>query len=155
MNTYKASLVTNAIKDYLELNKNTLGLEAVYYGDQTTFPLVPCVCVEPATTTRELEGANYVTNNTFTINILVYHSNGLEGTETTQEECDVFSEAVQDAVNKEGIHSLVAGGSQFGGLIIHGHVIRLEYGYRILSDRIMRCNRLVWQGRTKTNIVEV
>lgn len=152
--TYRGSIVSRAIKDFINLNKGNLGFQEVNYGDRDRFPLIPAVCVEPAITTRELTGANYVTDNTFTVNILVYHTS-IDGVEVIQEECDDLSEALQDAINKESIHEMVAGGTRFGNIIIHGHVVRLEYGYKMLGDKLMRCNRLIWQGRSKTHIVEV
>jgi hypothetical protein len=133
--------------------QNALGIKAVYYGDQQQFPTVPAVCVEPAITTRDLSGIPYQTDNNFTVNVLVYHTS-LSGTENIQEQCDDLSELLQDEINKESIAVQFAGGTQFGGLVVSGHTARLEYGYKMLGDRLMRCNRLVWTGFTKTKLVE-
>lgn len=151
--TYRGSIVSRVIKDFIEANKGDLGIEAVYYGDQQTFPTTPVVCVEPALTTRDLSGIPYQTDNLFTVNILVYHELGLEGIEATQEACDDISELLADEINKESIAPQFAGGTRFGDVIISGHTSRLEYGYKMLSNRLMRCNRLVWTGFTKTKLV--
>jgi hypothetical protein len=149
--TYRGSLVARALKDFLDLNKNSLGLNVVYYGDQTTIPTVPAACVEPALTTRDITGIPYQTDNNFTVNIIIYHTS-LDGTENIQEECDNISELVQDAVNLESISSQY-GGTQLSGLVVHGHSARLEYGYRMLANKLMRANRVIWTGFTKTKLV--
>lgn len=149
--TYRGSVVARSIRNFIDANKESFGVKAVYYGDQDTFPTNPSVCVEPSTTVREIEGSAFTTRNTFLVNILVYHTS-LSGNTIIQEECDNISELIQDAVNKESITPIHGGGTQFGGIIVSGHVARLEYGYRLLADKLMRCNRLIWQGMTKTHM---
>ena len=151
--TYKGSVVAQAIKRFIESNKEILDVKAVYYGDQSTFPTYPAVCVEPAITTRDLSGIPYQTDNNFTVSILVYVAS-LEGIENIQEKCDAVAEDVQDAVNAESVDSQFAGGTRFGGIIVSGNAARLEYGYKMLSNRLTRCNRIVWQGFTKTRLLE-
>jgi len=151
--TYRGSLVARAIKDFIDLNKDSLGVKQVFYGDQQTFAKYPSVCVEPAITTRELSGMPYQTDNLFTINILMYFAS-LQGTEMIQEVCDDLSESLADALNKESIDVQFAGGTRFGGIIISGHVSRSEYGYKMLGDKLVRANRLIWIGMTKTRLVE-
>jgi hypothetical protein len=150
--TYKGSVVSKAIKDFIELNKGALGISVVFYGDQQTFPSYPAVCVEPAITTRELSGMPYQTDNLFTVNILVYFSN-LDGIENIQEICDDLSERLQDTINTESIAQQFAGGTRFGDIVVSGHTARLEYGYKMLANRLTRANRLVWIGFTKTRLV--
>lgn len=151
--TYRGSVVARAIKDFLDAEKANLGVSQVFYGDQRRIPVVPAVCVEPALTERPITSTSYQTTNTFTIGIVVYHTSS-EGIEVIQEQCDQVSEDVADAVNAEGISSAFAGGTQFGGKIISGHVVRLEFGYRTLNDQLMRANRLVWEGITKTPLIK-
>lgn len=151
--TYKGSVVARAIKDYIEFNKGNLGIKAVFYGDQGTLPTTPVVCVEPAITTRDLSGATYRTDNNFTVNILVYHVS-FDGTENIQEACDDLSETLQDALNSQSINAQLVQGDRFGGIVVSGHTARLEYGYKMLSNKLTRCNRLVWQGFSKTGLVE-
>lgn len=151
--TYKGSVVAQAIKAFIESNKDELGIKAVYYGDQQTFAAYPTVCVEPAITSRDLSGMSYMTDNNFQVSILVYVAS-LDGIENIQEKCDSVSENIQDAVNAESIDAQFAGGTRFGGIIVSGNTARLEYGYKMLSNRLTRCNRLVWQGFTKTRLLE-
>lgn len=151
--TYKGSQVAQAIKNFIESKMGDLEIKAVYYGDQQTFPTYPAVCVEPAITTRDLSGMPYQTDNNFTISILVYFVS-LDGIESIQERCDLISENLQDAINRESIDPQYGGGTRFGGIVISGHSARLEYGYKMLSNRLTRCNRLVWQGFTKTRLLE-
>lgn len=151
--TYRGSLVANAIKEFLDVRKESLGVLNVFYGDQSIIPDVPAICVEPALTTRQVSGMPYQTDNTFTINVLVYHTS-LEGMEGVQQQCDVVTESVEDALNTESIPQQFAGGSRFGGIVLHGHTTRLEYGYKVMSNKLMRCNRIIWQGVTKTRLVE-
>lgn len=153
--TYKASEVATALKDFIDAHKVELGIKAVYYGDQSTFPTTPCVCVEPATKIRELTGMPLQTTNTMTISIIVYHTS-LQGTEVIQEECDVITENLEDLINTETMDATNLGlpGTRLNGRITHGMITRSENGYRILANKLMRANRLVWEGMSKTRLVD-
>jgi hypothetical protein len=151
--TPRGSVIANKIVEHLELNASSLGLKAVFYGDQARIPTSPVACVEPAITDRELRTTQVGTTNTFQIAILLYHTS-IEGTQTIQEVLDVISEDVAKSLNRESMAPQVGGGTQFGGTIIHGHVRRLEFGYRLLADKLMRCNRLIWTGTTMTPLLE-
>lgn len=147
--TYRGSVVAQAIKDYIESQKEVLNVAQVFYGDQRKIPNSPAVCVEPAIVDRPLTGTSYQTTNTFTISIIVYHTS-LEGIELILERADEIAEGVADAINLEGTPATFGGGTQFNGKVISGHVIRLEHGWRTLNDQLMRANRLIWEGITKT-----
>lgn len=147
--TYRGSIVAREIKDYIESQKGILGVEQVFYGDQRKIPNTPAVCVEPAVVDRPLTGTSYQTTNTFTISIIVYHTS-LEGIELILETADEVAEAVADAINLESTPPKFGGGTQLNGKVISGHVIRLEHGFRTMNDQLMRANRLIWEGITKT-----
>lgn len=151
--THKPATIAKAQVDFLEQRKIDLGLSVVFYGDQATFPSVPAACIEPAQVTRELSGFPYQTTNQFSTVILIYNTS-LEGTKAIQEKCDLVSEAVAEALNAEGLPAPNGTGTLFGGLVISGMVARHEYGYRMLADKLMRCNRLVWSGMSKTPLLE-
>jgi hypothetical protein len=147
--TYRGSIVAGKIKDFLESQKDQLGVQQVFYGDQQRIPQSPVVCVEPAIVDRPLTGTSYTTTNSFTISIIVYHTS-MDGIEKILRVTDEITERVADALNLESTAPNFGGGTQLDGKVISGHVVRLEHGYRTLNDRLMRANRLVWEGITKT-----
>jgi len=151
--TYKLSLVVNGMVSFFETQKSVLGIKSVYYGDQTTFPDTPSLCVEPGAKSRELSGMTYRLDNNFRVFLLIYHT-GIEGTRVIQQVCDAITEDVEDAINRESAPVSYGGGTQFGGIITSGHVTSVEHGYRVLSDGLMRLNRLTWEGFSKTGLLE-
>jgi hypothetical protein len=129
-----------------------LGFKDVTYGDRQTFTKVPHLCIEPAVSTHEYEGVPIQQRNTINIAFLIYHT-GLHSVDGIQQEADELAKNLADFIN---LHStgIPHGGDLLGGLIAIGHVSSREYGYRVLQDRKMRANRLVWTGISKTRLVE-
>lgn len=126
-------------------------IQDVYYGDQDLIPRVPCVAVEPGATRRTLEGVPFRTLNEFEIGCLVYHS-GVDGVQNIVRDCDLLAEAIAEVLNKDSL-PVIAGGTNFNGYVVHGHVVSIEHGYAIRNKRLLRANRVIWQGISKTALV--
>ena len=150
--TYKGAEVSKYIRRLLELHKVEFDIKALFYGDQDQIPASPTVCVEPAQTEREWSGAPYQTDNEIDIAILVYMT-GLEDNTTIQEKCDKLTDDIADFINKEALSEMFDG-NQLNGMLTSGHCRRHEYGYRMLGDKKMRANRLIFRGYSKTKLVE-
>ncbi len=123
--------------------------EDIYYGDQDVIPRVPSVCVEPATKDRDLKSSaapSGVTENNFTIYILVYHA-GPSGL-VARPQADELGEAIEYLLHQDVW--LSNGGARPGSdKVIHGFVTRSETGYTYRSKTLYRSVRMTWQGFTK------
>lgn len=73
-NTDSAEVIANYIytKLLVPANMTALGVNAVWYGDQTLLPTTPALCVSPGTKKREFQGASYRTLNTIETYVWVY-----------------------------------------------------------------------------------
>lgn len=142
--TYQASKVVRALITLFESHPE-LGIEKIYYGDQESIPEAPAVCVEPGRFDRELAGVPFQTKNTFEILILIY-STGLGGNEQIQLQLDELTEAIQEMLHINA--------KDLGGLVTFGFSTRIEYGYSIKANRLVRANRITWTANSKTHLVQ-
>jgi hypothetical protein len=150
--THDPSAVAQKILDYYEGAKSELGLNVTRYGDQVVHPVVPALYVEPAVQDRELRGVPFQYQNTVVVSILLYHTGG-QGVQTIQKELDAITHQCAEFINQKSL-SKNYGGEALGGIVTSGAVTRYEYAYRVLTDRLMRCNRLLWTGTSVTTVVE-
>lgn len=137
--TQSLETVTQAFVDLLNLNKVTLGLTDVWYGDQEMIPRTPAAAVESGQKTRELSGAPDVTTNRFTVFILVYMAK-IQDVQTTRKAADQLAESIEALVHQD---------NTLGGLVIFGMCTSVEPGYAIRGGTLMRAARITWEGFTK------
>lgn len=149
--TNDGSVVTDYAIDLLELKKGIIGLRDIHYGDLRIIGSVPTICVEPARTLTEYSETGLQVTNQFDIGFIIYHT-GTTGVEGTQRKADDITTKVRDELNKDA-RPVLQGGTQFGGLLMDGLVTSIEYGYRILADEAMRANRIIFTGKTRTDLV--
>lgn len=153
--TYKASGVTTAIRRLLESSAGTYGLKAIHYGDQEIISKAPAVCVVPAVLRREYNQTGLQTDNRFEINLLVYSSDLRSSVERIQEDCDKLTEDLADLLNiKCSPASRGLGGDQLDGLLMEALTIGIEYAYSPKPDMLMRMNRIILSGRSRTPLLE-
>lgn len=150
--TYKGRLMAIAIRDLIENNAATLGVLKTHYGDQDIITDVPACCVEPAQSAHAWSGAPYMQDNTIQVAIILYHT-GLDGIRDVQEKADEIMDNIVDFINLRSLPAMW-GGDLLGGLVTSGQVISREYGYKVKVDKKMRANRVVWEGFSKTKLVE-
>lgn len=133
--------VGEALFNYYEENKSQLGLEDVWYGDQSLYPRVPCLAIEPLTVDRVLAGTGIggQTDNRFTVYIYIYHGTLIEVQES-RKTCDRLASDVEEATHKN---------LQLNGIIVHGYITKYESGQ---ADRgsLLGVTRLTWEGISKT-----
>jgi hypothetical protein len=141
LNTDSLQVVTQKLVDILELNRNELGIAAVFYGDQTLIADYPSVCVDPVDVSRDLVGigGNGQTENQFQCIIYVYHG-PYRTVEQNRSEADSLCAAIEFI-----LHSNV----NLDGEVIHSYVARNESG-RADRGGLLSANRLTWQGMSKT-----
>ena len=153
--TYRISKVTKYIRKLLETNAGTYGLKAVFYGDQEVITRAPAVCVIPAVLRREYNQTGLQTNNKFELSLLIYSSNLRGSVDDIQDACDELTEDLMDFLNRQASPaSRGIGGNQFDGLVMEASTIGIEYGYSKKPDMLMRMNRIILAGSSRTFLTE-
>lgn len=145
--TDKASTVALAIKDLLESNKDTLGLDQVYYGDQINLPNAKCAAVRVGRKTREragVAGPGGRMMNYMPIVINVYNS-------TVTDEAngrlvvDQLAEAIEDLLHQD---------ITLGGITLDGFVSEFDPDPVFRTGTMFRVVQLTFQARSKTNLTQ-
>lgn len=119
----------------------------VYYGDQDRIPRTPSVCVEPGNKDRALAGAPNMTQNEFTVYILIYH-NRAQDIQLTRRETDQLAYDIELYIHQD--LQLKNGGSTPN--VIHGFVTANESGYATKNGTLYRAARLTYHGMNKTSL---
>lgn len=144
------SPVAEYLKTLLE-NDVALGFKEVYYGDQDLIRHSPTACVAPAQQTRTLTETGLHVNNDMVIYILIYGGQ-LGDMQGNSLDTDKLTEETVVAIDKDSVPA-VYGGTQLGGNVIEGSCDGIEYGYAIRGNKLIRSNRIIWSGLTKTGLV--
>jgi hypothetical protein len=152
--TSRLSVVSKRLQALLETKVEdnlfyTPAITAVYYGDQERIPTVPCIAIEPSFKVREIPPKpNYMTENVFEVDILVYHSGADKTSEDVKYEVDVLAELIEEYLNTFPTLPDADGNP----LIIHGYVVRNEPGYYRRVGSLYHGSRLLWRGINKTQL---
>lgn len=155
--TDKLTVVTQALKTKFDpLVDDTLfhdpPIKATFYGDQTKLPVVPAVCFEPGTKTRTLTAAQYFTENTFEVHILIFFTQiGTMSEEVIRKTVDELAEAIEAEVHKDP-QLLNGGASPADEKVIHGFVREHESGYTYRGTTMYRSAHLTYEARSKTQL---
>lgn len=120
----------------LDTNKESLGLMAVYYGDQDRLPMTPVACIEPDTKNRDLKGAQRMTAVTLRAYVLVYHS-AITSPQQNRRDADQMAEDIETLIHSK---------RSLDGLLIHGMVTAIESGYVTRERTLVRSSRLTYEG---------
>jgi hypothetical protein len=141
MSDLTASLVV--ISDYLfnllDVNKEDLGLEAVFYGDQEKFPVTPAACIEPDEKPRELKSAQRMTRVEFNVYVLLYYGK-IESPQTNRRDSDILAERVEALIHSK---------RSLDGLVIHGMITSLTSGYVVRDGSLLRASRLTYNAQSQ------
>lgn len=114
----------------------------VFYGDQEKLPVSPCICVDPGTRPRTLNGVSYTGTNDFTVYILVYHAR-VQDNQLTRKQVQQISEIAERLMMKD---------PQMGGLVIHCAVTENESGYVYRNNTMYRTNRITFTAMSRTRL---
>ena len=138
-NTDQAVNVSQAIYDILFLNKQELGIEDVWDGDEQLIGKYPSLCVIQGEKTRELTGAPFRTDNNFNVFVMVYHG-AVRDSQLNYRDANTLAERVEALLHQD---------KTLGGIVVHGFVVSIEPG---VVDRgtLQYVSRLTWRGLTKT-----
>lgn len=134
--------VAQYLENLLETNKAVLGLQDVWYGDQSRIPRTPTACIDPGEKRRTLNGAPRRTLLDLTVYILIYH-NPIKNIEVINRDSDGLAESVEAKIHEN---------AQMGGLVIDSMVTAVEYGYQSRRNTLYRVSRLTVEGRSQVQL---
>jgi hypothetical protein len=142
--TLTASLaqVSEALFTKFETNKASLGIEAVYYGDQNRLPVTPALCVEPDAKQNTLKSALRVIAIEFKVYILIYHSS-VTSPQDNRRAADALAEATETLIHAD---------RTLGGLVTHCMVDEVASGYVTKNNSLMRASRLSFSAISQNQL---
>jgi hypothetical protein len=139
--TKRNDVICQALVDFLTAD-TTLGAKEVYYGDQQKIPVTPCITVDPGPKENNLAGTGLYVQVILNQAIMIYYAR-IGSESNLKKESDDFVERVEDTINSEPMNTL-------GGLIIHGHIRRIEPGVAVRGGQRYRASLLNWRGESRT-----
>jgi hypothetical protein len=143
--TDQSTVLAQALKDKIELNKVALGLDIVLYGEQNNVPGGKAAVVYCGTKRRPLAGVAGPGGRTdnFMEVIIDVHYSVYNPEEEGRLAADKLAEAVETLLHQD---------TTVGGIIIHGWVNEWTPGVVFKENSMYRTVRLLYVGRSKTNI---
>ncbi len=142
--TRSSSVAANSIKELLEANAPSLGLKAVYYGDQDRIGITPCVTVEAGDVDLDITGTGMWMAVTINVGIMVYFAK-IASDSKLKYESDIFAENIIDAIHQDANKTL-------GGLVINGFIRQIQPGVAIRGGARLRAHRLSWRGISRAHL---
>ncbi|HEY9660603.1 MAG TPA: hypothetical protein V6C65_19275 [Allocoleopsis sp.] len=141
------TVVADFLFNLINTNKVTLGLNEVYYGNQTMIPVANAAVITPGGKSRVLsgvQGPGGQTTNTLNVIIAVHRSKvGVEDTE--RHAVDNIATAVERLVHQD---------VTCGGIIIHGMIDDVSRGESPLANGSMfRSVVMSFSGETKLSLI--
>lgn len=140
-----STVLAQALKDKIELNKVALGLDTVLFGQQSNVPGGKAAVVYCGTKRRPLAGVagpGGRSDNFMEVIIDVHYS-----VYNPEEEGRLAAEKLA-----ESVETLLHQDTTAGGIIIHGWVNEWTPGVVFKDNSMYRSVRLLYVGRSKTNI---
>lgn len=130
--------IADAVKDLLEVNKETLGLHSVFYGDQERIPGSMVACVEPDTKKTEHKGMMRQVTREFTVYVILYAAS-IQSPQINRRDADLMAENIETLLNQD---------ITFGGLLLDSKVTEVASGYSTKEGNLIRSNRITFTGTT-------
>lgn len=142
--TLTASLVevSESLYNKFEAAKGTLGIGAVFYGDQNRLPVTPALCVEPDGKTNTLKSAFRVIAIEFKVYVLLYHGS-VTSPQDNRRAADALAEAVETLIHAD---------RTLGGLVTHCMVDEVASGYITKGSTLIRSSRLTFSAISQNQL---
>lgn len=134
--------VAEYLFDKLETNKEALGIQQVFYGDQNRLPVTPAACIEPGSKKNTLKSAFRVVSIDFEVYILLYHSS-VTSPQDNRRAADAMAEAVEVLIHAD---------KDLGGLVIHCMIDEVASGYVSKGSTLMRASRLTFSALSQNQL---
>jgi len=138
-----SSVLAQAIFNKLDLNKGTLGIREVYYGNQNKIPYSPSAVVLCGMKRRILAGVSAPggrVENELTVYIDL-HSAKINEESVERLIIDQLAETVEKKLHED---------VTMGGVIIHGFVTDWSPGESFIGGSYFRSLRMTFTGKSKT-----
>ncbi len=142
-------VVAQRFFEILDLQKATLGLQDVWFGDQNALPHTPSVCVEPGVKRRDLQGVPDMTLVDIDTYFLLYHS-PIISSQVSRREAVAFAEGIESYLHKNHLRLFAADGTT--QLTIHGFCTDLDPGIAFKNNTKYHAVQITWTSRTKTSL---
>lgn len=146
--TDRTTVIAEYIKNLIDTNKVTLGVDTVLYGDHNNIPGGITVTVMPGMKTRQLQGVanpGARTRNRMIVLVTVY-CNKTGDEETLSLETDQVAEDVEHLLHQD---------TTLGDNVIHGFVETWDPGYRFKTGSMFRATQLTHISQSKLNLTDI
>lgn len=142
--TLTASLadVADTLYDKFEVAKQSLGIEAVYYGDQNRLPVTPALCVEPDGKQNTLKSAFRVISIEFKVYLLLYHG-AVTSPQDNRRAADALAEQVETLIHAD---------RTLGGKVTHCMIDEVASGYVTKGTSLIRASRLTFSAISQNQL---
>lgn len=149
--THSLPEFSTALQTKLTDNMETLGLKAIFYGDQDRLSTTPIACVEPGNKAQAFGGggANRMLAVNLTTYILVYSSLVGSG-QVNRLVSDDIAEAIEDLIHAD--RTLSNGAPADQGIVIECHVSDISSGYATKANSIVRASRITVDGLSQNRL---
>lgn len=137
--------IVDAMVSLMEENLEVLQIKRVYWGDQEKIPEYPAVCVAPFPKDRSLtgEGATHRFAIVHRIGIYVYHGQ-VQSSELNHRAATKLAEDVEQ---------LLHANTDMAGTVIFGFVNRMQPGFTMKEQTMVKVTRLLWEARSRETFV--
>jgi hypothetical protein len=139
-NTDRAEVVANYIFTMMQDNATALGVEDVWYGDQTLLPKTPAICVSPGDKKRIFQGSSYRTLNTFETYVMVYWGQ-IQDIQANLHSCTNLADDIETLVHSD----LTLGGNVFSVICMQN-----QPGIANKQGALLVGARLTFESMSKT-----
>jgi hypothetical protein len=140
--TSSAEVVATAIFSIIQAQVIPLGVNVMYYGDQTILDKTPAVCVSPGNKTREWEGASLGTRNVFETYVYVYYGK-IQDVQVNLHAAQTLADAIEPVV-----HANIT----LGGIVIGTLCTQNEPGVINKMGSLLMGNRMTFESFSKTRL---
>lgn len=130
-------------KQVLDDKAAALGINAVFYGDQSRIPTTPVACVEPNTETSLLKGSGVTraTQVNLSCFVLLYGSI-IQSGQINRAEVDQLAKEVKKVLNSDPKLQLADGIER----VIHCYVTSVQSGYTNKGNTVMQSARIEFEA---------
>ncbi len=147
--TDSMSDVCLALESMFEVAKTDLGLKDVFFGQTDLFPETPALSIEPNLQETTRSGAPQKMHHEFSVYLMVYHS-PLRAKEVSARELLAYSETIRDFVHSGSTTRLLGDYSASQNLLLDGYISRMEPGFTVRQNSMVRTARLTFFGISET-----
>lgn len=148
-------VIAKRYQEILTAAKVTLGLQDVWFGDQSIVPRTPAVCIEPGLKRRNFDGVPDMTMMNIDTIILLYHSqvivNG--GQQQARSDAITFAEDIEEFLHVN--HPRLFNATATQQLTIQGFCTDFDPGYSYKSRSLYHAVQMTWTNLTKVSLQRV